>query len=129
MLNKEIYRGALGLLGEPDDPRRTADFAERAPYIIANFISENAALDGNYRKFRGEEPVGVSSAVYASLDGEFPLSGRFVPAAECYLASMLVDDEDGDRADGFFDRYCTAIASILAEIPATREKIMNAYAG
>ena len=129
MLNKDIYQGALRLLAEPDDETRTADYAERAPYIIANFISENAVKDANYRKFRGEEAVSVASAVYTALDEAFPLSDRFASAAEYYLASMLIDDEDGDRADSFFDHYCTALSAILAEIPAMREKILNAYGG
>ena len=131
MLNKEIYRGALKLLGEPFDEARTEDYADRAPYIIANFISENASWDAKYRAFRGEAAAHSRSlscsSVYASLDGAFPLSARYVSAAEYYLASMLFDGEDGDRADDFFDRYCKALADILAEIPAVREKIMNVY--
>ena len=129
MQNKEIYKGALGLLGEPLDEMYAEDYAERAPYIIANFISENAKLDAQYRVFRGEAATGFPSSVYASLDDVFPLCARFASAAEYYLASMLIDSEDGDRADGFFDRYCKALSDILAEIPAMREKIMNAYNG
>ena len=127
MTNKEIYQGALSLLAESFDEDRLSDYAERAPYIIANFISENAALDGSYRAFRGEKATAVSCRVYAALDDAFPLSARFASAAEYYLASMLIDEEDTDRADGFFDRYCAALAAILAEIPAMREKIVSAY--
>ena len=127
MLNKEIYRGALGLLSELGSEERAEDYAERAPYILANFISETAAADLQYRKFRGEDGGMAEAAVYVSLDDAFPLSPRFASAAEYYLASMLIDDEDGDRADGFFDRYCKALSDILAEIPAMREKILNVY--
>ena len=127
MLNKEIYQGALRLLAEPFDEDRTADYAERAPYIIANFISETAATDGHYRAFNGLPEAKVNCGVYASLDSKFPLSDRFAPAAQFYLASMLIDDEDGDRADNFFDRYCKSLADILAQIPAMREKIVNFY--
>ena len=127
MLNKEIYRGALRLIGEPCDEMRTEDYVERAPYILANFISENAKLDGQYRAFCGEAAGRACSSVYVSLDAEFPLCARFVSAAEYYLASMLLDGEDDDRADDFFDLYCRALADILTEIPATREKILNVY--
>ena len=127
MLNKEIYKGALKLLGEVSDGEGTADYAERAPYIIANFISENTVLNGKYCAFCGEAERKARSTVYAPLDGVFPFSQRFVSAAEYYLASMLIDGEDGERADTFFDRHCKALADILAEIPATRERILNAY--
>ena len=124
MTNQEIYRAALGLLAEPGDP---SDYADRAPYIIANFISENLQLDKNYRTFRGEDAPVVTQTVCVNMDGEFPLSPRFAPAAEFYLASMLIDDEDTDRADTFFDRYCTSLSTIISEIPALREKIIATF--
>ena len=127
MLNKEIYKGALKLLGEVANEEMTADYADRAPYILANFICENAALNAKYCEFCGETERRAHSAVYAALDGEFPLSSRFAPSAEYYLAAMLIDGEDGDRSDTFFDRHCKALAEILAEIPATRQRILNAY--
>ncbi len=127
MINREIYQGALRLLAEPEDAVRNADYAERAPYIIANFISENAVLDGHYRKARGEEPADIQCGVYAALDTPFPLSDRFAAAAEFYLASMLIDSEDGDRADTYFDRYCKSLTAIYSDIPAIMEKIKNAY--
>ena len=127
MFNGDIYLGALKLLAEPEDPERTADYADRAPYILANFISENAVADTCYRQAHGEKCQAVGSIAYAALDNIFPLSDRFVPAARFYLASMLIDAEDADRADHLFDRYCKSLTSILSEIPAMRDKIMNAY--
>lgn len=127
MLNKEIYKGVLGLLAESADDLQTEDYAERAPYILANFISENAALDANYRQFHGEEAARVAPLAYVSLDGVFPLSARFVSAAEYYLAAQLIEYEDSDRSDDFFDRYCKALSDIWMEIPAMREKILNVY--
>ena len=121
MLNKEIYRGALGLLGEPFDEARTEDYADRAPYIIANFISENASWDAKYRAFHGEAAARSRSlscsSVYASLDGAFPLSARFASAAEYYLASMLIDGEDGDRADDFLIATARRFPTFLRRSP------------
>ena len=128
MLNKEIYKGALGLLAELCDEQRTEDYRERAPYILANFICQEEAHNAGYRRFLGEETAPLKIGVFVSLDAEFPLSDRFIPAAEYYLASLLIDGEDNDRADVLFDRYCKAITDILAQIPAMRERILNAYA-
>ena len=126
MTNKDIYMGAMALMAEPL-AESAEDYAERAPYIMANFISENTALDGQYRLFLGAEKAEGNSPVYASFDEEFPLSSRFASAAQYYLASMLIADEDTERADLFFDRFCTAMADILSEIPAMCEKIVGAY--
>ena len=127
MLNREVYLGALKLLAEPEDPERTADYADRTPYILAQFISENAAVDAYYREAHGLERQEGGSLDYAALDSPFPLCERFVPAARFYLSSMLIDSEDADRADHLFDRYCQAMTAVLSEIPAMRDKIMNAY--
>ena len=126
MTNKEIYKGALALIAEPTE-YGAADYAERAPYIIANFISEHAALDNHYRRTHGEKEQTVDCPVYASLDDDFPLSARFVPAAEQYLASMLIADEDMERSDACFDRFCKAMTVILSEIPAVVEQITSVY--
>ena len=127
MTNQEIYTATLRLLGEPSDEDRTEDYAERAPYILANFISDNAAVDKQYRQFTGAEEVTVKHSIYVPLTETFPLSDRFAPAAQFYLAYLLVSEEDPERSDTFFDRFCTAISTILAELPATREKILNVY--
>ena len=126
MTNKEIYQGALALIAEPDGSG-AEDYAERAPYIIANFITENSALDDRYRLFIGAEDKKAAFPVYAALDDVFPLLSRFSSAAQYYLASMLIADEDMERSDGFFDRYCTAMSDILSEIPAMCERITNVY--
>ena len=126
MTNKEIYQGALALIAEPDGSG-AEDYAERAPYIIANFITENSALDDRYRLFIGAEDKKAAFPVYAALDDVFPLLSRFSSAAQYYLASMLIADEDMERSDSFFDRYCTAMSDILSEIPAMCERITNVY--
>lgn len=126
MTNKDIFLGALALIGEPS-LEGAQDYAERAPFIIANFISENEALDKQYRVAKGEPAVGATSPVYAAFDETFPLSARFASASQYYLAAMLVSDEDMERSDVYFDRFCTAMSDIISEIPAVCESITDAY--
>ena len=40
---------------------------------------------------------------------------------------FLTVDEDGELSDTFFDKFCTAVAAITAEIPAERQKILDVY--
>lgn len=126
MTNKDVYLGALALIAEPNG-ENAADYAERAPYIIANFITENTALDDRYRLFIGADEKKAICPVYAALDDAFPLLSRFSSAAQYYLASMLIADEDTERSDTLFDHFCTAMSDILAEIPAMCERIADAY--
>ena len=126
MTNKDIFLGALALVGEPVG-LDAADYAERAPYIIANFITENATLDDKYRAAIGAEPKAAICSVFAADDDEFPLLPRFSSAAQYYLASMLIADEDDVRSDGFFDKFCTAMADIMAETPAVCGAIVDVY--
>ena len=81
MTNKDIFLGALALVGEPVG-LSAADYAERTPYIIANFITENAALDDKYRAAVGEAPKESVCTVFAADDDEFPLLPRFSSAAQ-----------------------------------------------
>ena len=126
MTNKDIFLGALALVGEPVG-LDAADYAERAPYIIANFITENTALDDKYRAAVGAGPKTAVCHVFASDEEAFPLLPRFSSAAQYYLASMLIADEDDARSDGFFDKFCTAMADIMAEIPAVSSAIVDVY--
>ena len=127
MKNKEIYEAALNLIAEPMDEARVADYKIRAPYLLGNFLCENAALDAEYRKFAELEPIEYPHSVYADLDGDFCLAERFALAAGYYVASMLVIDEDGELADKFFDLYSTAMSKITAEIPGVSERIIDFY--
>ena len=48
-------------------------------------------------------------------------------AAEFYLASMLLIDENSELSDTLYDRFCSAVATITSEIPAVVEKIKDKY--
>ena len=127
MKNREIYKGALRLLAEPDEEARLEDYAIRAPYILGGFFYENSRLDDEYRRVLGLEARNYVHAVYANLDADFPFAERFASAAEYYLSSMLVIEEDNDLSDKFFDMYSVAMTKIVSEIPATSEKIAQMY--
>ena len=99
MKNRDIYDAALCLLDEPDDALRLNDYASRAPYILSGFYYENAALDDRYRAIGGDGERKTAISVPSELDGDFPLSERFVYAASNYLASMLVCDSDSELSD------------------------------
>ena len=105
MKNREIYEGALRLLAEPDDEARLEDYGIRTPYILGGFFYENSRLDEEYRRALGLDAHKYSYAVYVNLDSDFPFAERFALAAEFYLASMLVIEEDNDLSDRFFDKY------------------------
>ena len=81
MTNKDIYMGAMALIAEPE-AALAEDYAERAPFILANFISENAALDNQYRRAHGKKALSDDLVIFASPDDAFPLSSRFAAAAE-----------------------------------------------
>ena len=127
MTCNEIYAAALKLIGEVADAGRTEDYESRAPYIIAGFISDMRKLDNAYRKANGIESTDVGDTVYIELEKEFPLSDRFCMAAEFYLASMLLIDENSELSDTLYDRFCSAVTTITSEIPAVVEKIKDKY--
>ncbi len=127
MTCNELYISALRKVGEVAADDRAADYAERAPYLLASVISDLVRLDAQYRLSLGEEPPAPFAAAYISLDDEFPLHARFAGAVSDYLASYLVADEDDRLSDRFFDAFCRAVARLVSEIPAERQKILDMY--
>lgn len=126
MTCNDIYLAALRKFGDTAAEGRSEDYAERAPYILANVISDLSALDGQYRAMRGEKATPFAR-VRIELEDTFPLSDRFAGAVSDHLAAMLTVDEDSELSDTFFDKFCTAVAAITAEIPAERQKILDVY--
>ena len=126
MINREIYDAALALLAEEQD-ELSADYEERAPYILSAFMCECRELDGAYRRTHGgvqtpddEEPV--------DLDDEFPLSHRFFTAGVYYLAALLVENENDGLCDRYFARYAAVLKSITdAAALGTSSSIRDVY--
>ena len=114
--NKQIYEGALGLIGELNDPMLCEDYEERAPYILAAFCSLASEIDKRLRIVDSLEEQPRFSHVCLSLDSSFPLCDRLAPAATIYLAAMLVIGENDELSDSLYDKYCDAIASIGSSV-------------
>jgi len=124
---REIYESALRLIGEPSSTDVSADYEERAPYIMAIFCCEAKALDALYREGHSYEAQTDFNEICLGLDENFPLSARFYPIAVHYMAAMLVIDEDTELSDKFFEKYCTSMMSVRTEIPMIREQIVQQY--
>ncbi len=122
----DIYRVALALLCEPD-PATCTEYAAGAPYHLAAFCCECAAVDGLYRRQQGLDPAGKYSSVAIGLDEPFPLTERLVPAAAAYLAAMLVLDENEELSDKLYGRYCDMMATLCSSIPGASEAITDVY--
>ncbi len=129
MLCCDIYKAALALLGENAEAERNDDYAERAPYILANAVEELLRLDRYYREAMGlsNAPVLPHTEVYLPLTEVFPLCDRFGSAMTAYLASALVINQNGELSDALFDRFSSGVTAIIAEIPGERQKILDLY--
>ena len=127
MLCSDILSAALQLLGEDGGAEGNEDYAERAPYIIASFVSEASEADAMYRLAHGKEAAELSDRVYIDLTETFPLSGRFTSLAAFYLASMLIADESPELSDKFYDKYCDGVSAIISSLPSTAHGIAQQY--
>lgn len=117
MTNQGIYDGALRMIAETGESGRTDDYEERAPYLLSAFFNENALTDRLYRQFASLPAQGSYSAAFAELDEEYPFCDRTVYAAECYLAAMLILDENQEISDKLYDRYACSMTAMREEIP------------
>ncbi|MBQ9131888.1 MAG: hypothetical protein IJX62_05410 [Clostridia bacterium] len=130
MTYRELFDAAVRMVDENAADGDTEDYEERAGYLLATACSQCAPQDEVYRKAHG---LGQSTTqdvgLYVTLDGEFPLSPIFAPAVACYLAAMLVLDENEEMSDTLFSHYANALAAIRGGLPVTAEKIADHYEG
>jgi hypothetical protein len=103
------------------------DYTARAPYIFAALVSEASRLDQLYRKAYGLPDQPPYDVMEISLDSEFPLCDRFVSAAVNYTAAMLILDDDPERSDALYEKYCDSIATIESSLPMMSERISDMY--
>ncbi len=123
---EEIFSAALARMEEPTVMDRV-DYAERAPYLIAAFVSEAAAIDKLLREKEGLHPAEDASPVYIPLADRFPLCGRLAAPASLYLASMLLLDSDELTSDKLYSLYCDAMSDICSSLPASAAAIADIY--
>lgn len=116
MTNREIYQFALHILAQHQISEDTADFEERAPYLLAACCTESKELDTALRKSLGQVVVSTITGVYMDLDDTFPLLQSFAILSGFYLAAMLILDENSELSDKLYDHYCDGMASIQAQI-------------
>ncbi|MGM9642320.1 MAG: hypothetical protein ACI3XI_03825 [Eubacteriales bacterium] len=122
-----IFETAKRLLGGAITADNDGDLDERAPYIGAALCTEAAALDRAYRAAFGLPEQPEFPALYIELNAELPLCDRFAPAASYYMAAMLILDSNGALYNKLFDRWCTALAEISAEIPFVKGSTADVY--
>ncbi len=127
MINSEIYKSALTLIGQSVSLSDTEDYEERAPYLLASFCNEVCEIDRAARRALGLEDTPSFNRVFLSLDSDFPLLDKFIAVAAKYIAAMLIIDENGDLSDTLFHMYCEGIERIRSEIPFILEGIANKY--
>ena len=122
-----IYDGALRLIAESIDTDDNQDYRDRAPYILGTFCSQTRGVDAAARNLKGLTPATVADLVYLDLDSTFPLLDDFAPAAELYLAAMLVIDYDASLYERLFARYCDLISIVCSSFAPISEKTVNKY--
>ena len=127
MLNQEIYESALRIIGESLTEGENDDYKDRASYLIAAFCSEAEGLDDSVRAICGLEKRADFNPVWVSLDDEFPMVDKLTNAACLYLAAMLILEDDPERSDTLYDRYCDSMSSLRDSFPMTCESIVNKY--
>lgn len=85
----DIYLSALAFIGEAEDGDGTDDYKKRAvlllPHIVCSLTLANRLL--------GNESPESSKLFTLTLESDFPLDLRLMPAASAQLASLLVIDE------------------------------------
>ena len=127
MTCREIYHAALRLICEKEDGGNASDYEDRAGYLLAAFCTEASKADNRCRAEAGEGPLPPFAKVFIELDSPFPLLDVFLPAAQYYLAAMLVIDENEELSDRLFARYSDAISQIQEHPSAKAAPIKDRY--
>ena len=128
MTYRQIYENALRLICETDDSVDTADYEERASYILATFLGQCASADRQYCTAHQLSTHTVVPVACVDPDQVFGLADAFMTPAEHYLAAMLVMDENEEMSERFFALYTDEISSLLASLPCSCEPIGDRYA-
>lgn len=127
MTYRDIYEGSLRLLAESTAAEDTADYEERAQYLLACFCKQTFRTDASLRRFLGEEQAQEPESLYVSLDSVFPLLSEFSVCAALYLASMLAIGDFPELSDKLYERYHDLISRIYESLPGVSESTSNKY--
>lgn len=126
MTNREIYTLALRLIAETGEGEDTADYEERAGYLLSAYCSEVHDLAKKLCLAQGL-PFTDDDPLYRPLDQVFPYPTVLAGPGAYYLAAMLILDEDPDLSDNLFGKYCDVITRILSGLPMQNEQIIDRY--
>ena len=126
MRNRDIYALSLALLGEAGNAESTADYEERAGYLLSAYCSEVREIAERMSISRGERAE-YDDPLFRPLDHDFPYDASLASPGAYYLAAMLILDEDPDLSDRLFSRYCDAVSRIASSLPMQSEEIRDRY--
>lgn len=125
----DVLNGALAATCENTlISRATEDYIFRGQFLLANFVTQYARLDKQYRQANNLEIREIQTdMVSVDTEDEFPLSDVFIPVAIYFAASGFVLDENEEMSDKFFDRYVNGILEIRQGLPAVQSAIVDKY--
>lgn len=125
----DVLNGALAATCENTlISRATEDYIFRGQFLLANFVTQYARLDMQYRQANNLEIREIQTdMVSVDTEDEFPLSDVFIPVAIYFAASGFVLDENEEMSDKFFDRYVNGILEIRQGLPAVQSAIVDKY--
>lgn len=125
----DVLTGALAATCENTlISRATEDYIFRGQFLLANFVTQYARLDKQYRQANNLEIREIQTdMVSVDTEDEFPLSDVFIPVAIYFAASGFVLDENEEMSDKFFDRYVNGILEIRQGLPAVQSAIVDKY--
>ena len=125
----DVLNGALAATCENTlISRATEDYIFRGQFLLANFVTQYARLDNQYRQANNLEIREIQTdMVSVDTEDEFPLSDVFIPVAIYFAASGFVLDENEEMSDKFFDRYVNGILEIRQGLPAVQSAIVDKY--
>ena len=126
MTFRDIYEAALRMICEDSTAEETADYEERAPYILATFCNECAPIEAAYCKAHNLLFVSIPALTKIAMIDDFPLRDRFSSAVIYYLSAMLVIDENEELSDKFFSLYTDAVSLVQAETEKKLQAIKEA---
>ena len=120
------YSLAMRMLGEDPEAKDTAPHRSRAAVLLSAVCISLHEADRRYRIESGlSEPADIGD--FLTLDDEFPLSNRLLPAAACLLAAKLILGENSElsellRCEGERELYAA-----IAELPPTVSGTVQRY--
>ena len=127
MTCSEILIAACNLISESAGETVTDDFGERAPYIISSFCGMAATADKHYRLAFSLGAQPEFNRLRLNSSDPFPLSDRFIPSAQAYLAAMLIAAENPELSATLRENARNDLLAAYDEIPATIHGIINSY--